>query len=68
MLRWWRSLFAWKDVHFANGWIYRENSVTGERRAGYGNPRVCTPWNINRVWLKGGPWEPKRPSPPVGIR
>lgn len=33
MIRWWKSLFAWRDVRFTGVWIYQENAVTGERRA-----------------------------------
>lgn len=33
MLRWLRSLFAWRDVRSTGVWAYRENTVTGQRAA-----------------------------------
>lgn len=33
MIRWLRSLFAWRTVRRAGVWEYRENAITGRRAA-----------------------------------
>ena len=33
MIRWLKSLFAWKDIRDSGVWIYSENAVTGQRKA-----------------------------------
>jgi hypothetical protein len=33
MIRWLKSLFAWRRVDRGSGWAYEENRITGERRA-----------------------------------
>lgn len=32
MVKWFKSLFAWKDVFQAGVYMYQENTITGERR------------------------------------
>jgi len=33
MIRWFRSLFAWREVRNSGVWSYFENDVTGRRKA-----------------------------------
>lgn len=33
MIRWFRSLFAWRAVRSSGVWVYWENAVTGQRAA-----------------------------------
>jgi len=33
MLRWIKSLFAWRTIERMGVWVYRENAVTGQRKA-----------------------------------
>lgn len=33
MLRWIKSLFAWRTVKSSSCWVYRENTITGRRKA-----------------------------------
>lgn len=33
MLRWFRSLFAWREYRHSGVWLYEQNDVTGHRRA-----------------------------------
>lgn len=33
MIRWLRSIFAWKAVRNTGVWLYYENDITGRRRA-----------------------------------
>lgn len=50
MLRWLRSLFAWRAMFSSGAWVYCENQVTGQRsahwRGGY-QP-------IRQDWLRTG--------------
>lgn len=67
MIRWLKSLFAWRTVVEAGAYAYMENEITGERRA-VKIAAVHSP--LNRQWLEGGPWEVKRvrPSAPTPIK
>ena len=51
MIRWLRSLFAWRDAFCTGVWLYQENSVTGRRRL----VRVLDHGHqpIDRRWLAG---------------
>lgn len=33
MIRWFKSLFAWKMISFTGVWTYSQNTVTGQRKA-----------------------------------
>ena len=33
MIRWFKSLFAWRVASSSPTWVYLENSVTGQRKA-----------------------------------
>jgi len=33
MIRWLKSLWAWRTVWSSGVWVYRENTVTGQRSA-----------------------------------
>lgn len=33
MIRWFKSLFAWRAVRNSGVWVYCENTVTGQRKA-----------------------------------
>lgn len=52
MIRWLRSLFAWRFVRSTGAWAYYENDVTGKREAhrigGDGHEPV------DLLWLRGG--------------
>jgi hypothetical protein len=54
MIRWLRSLFAWRDVRQAGKWLYQENAVSGARRVVPAFIGGISP--INSQWLKGGAW------------
>ena len=62
MLRWLRSLIAWRTVHDSGVWLYQENAVTGARRA-----LRFSPGHQPRrdQWLAGGAWKQPLPAPPV---
>lgn len=70
--RWFKSLFAWREIHRAGVFIYQENAVTGERRARRYLRTGYSP--LDRAWLEHRPETPipppsdgsavQRPSPP----
>lgn len=50
MLLWIRSLFAWREVLDTGVWLYKENAITGARKAqrtGLGHQPK------NHLWLAG---------------
>ncbi|MDE2434734.1 MAG: hypothetical protein KGM49_00605 [Sphingomonadales bacterium] len=48
MIRWLKSLFAWKLVRDQGVWRYYENAVTGQRKA----ERISSCWSpLDRDWL-----------------
>lgn len=55
MLRWLRSLFAWRFVRTVGGWEYHENAVTGQRSAAYygGGHQP-----LDLAWLEAGTGHP----------
>lgn len=64
MIRWLRSLFAWREVRNKNVWAYYENAVTGERRA----VRVGGGWQpLDIDWLERRT-RPSLESPPAPSR
>jgi hypothetical protein len=81
MLRWLKSLFAWKDVRDSGVWIYSENAVTGQRKA-YRHGGCYQPLDYSflrpgdkvvdhrGVLIVGrslpGDWDHPRPAPPAG--
>lgn len=60
MIRWLRSLFAWRRDHTIGHWDYYENAVTGARKAvQFGGPgHSPSDW----AWLCRLP--PEAPVPP----
>lgn len=52
MIRWFRSLFAWKLVRVEAFWAYEENAVTGKRRALSLLAGGYSPWDAE--WLGDG--------------
>lgn len=62
MIRWLRSLFAWRLVRVAGVWAYERNAVTDARRARRILPGGHSP--LDRQWLEGGDWT--RLGPPPG--
>jgi len=56
MIRWIKSLFAWRYCFTQMGWRYEFNDVTGQHRAlftkGWANPR-----DVDIPWLKRGKGE-----------
>jgi len=62
MMRWLKSLFAWRDVRSTGVWLYRENAITGQRAAVQIARGVYQPLDFD--WLNG--WDlPLRPHPLV---
>jgi hypothetical protein len=52
LLRWLRSLFAWRYVRESIVWRYQENTVTGQRRAVRIRRGVWQP--VDHDWLDAG--------------
>jgi hypothetical protein len=52
MIRWMKSLFAWRGVRNQGVWLYKENAVTGARKAVRINRGGYSP--IDLVWLGDG--------------
>ena len=49
-IRWLRSLFGWRTVDIRGVWLYRENLITGARRA----VRISKDWGpVDHQWLNG---------------
>lgn len=65
MLRFFRSLFAWREIARHGVWVYFENEVTGARYAdryiigGHGGTHPA-----HDRWLAGGDWSYEKPRPP----
>lgn len=51
MIRWFKSLFAWRAVRSTGVWLYAENSITGQRAAHWrGGGYQPIDWE----WLRDG--------------
>ena len=51
MLRWFLSLFAWREEHHSGVWLYEQNAITGQRRA----TKVSGCYqSVNLEWLTAG--------------
>lgn len=65
MIRWLKSIFAWREVARHGVWAYFENGVTGARYAdrfiigGYSGRHPA-----HDRWLAGGDWSYALPVPP----
>jgi hypothetical protein len=71
MLRWLRSLFAWRTVMRYGPWRYEENSITGARRVPGLDTMRKGGHNVHpgtRHWLAGGDFSFERPAPPRSHR
>lgn len=62
MIRWLRSLFAWRMVRRSGAYAYYENAVTGQRWAGRWADGGWSP--IDHDWLLRR--EPRPRVPPTG--
>lgn len=51
-LRWFKSLFAWKQIRNTGVWLYEENTVTGKRRATLINTGCWQP--MDRTFMRKG--------------
>lgn len=50
MIRFIRSLFAWRDAFSTGKWLYQQNAVTGARRA---LEQTAGYQPLNARWLNG---------------
>ena len=51
MIRWFKSLFAWKVIFRSGVWLYYENTVTGQRKAAW--CRGCY-GPMRQDWIRDG--------------
>lgn len=65
MIRYLRSLFAWKMVRDSGVWLYYENAITGERTA----TRYSACFQpLDLEWLDRKSYRPTTPAPsPKGL-
>lgn len=56
MIRWLKSLFAWREVRSTGVWLYRENAITGQRAA-HQIMRGCYQ-PLDHEWLSAGSGDP----------
>ncbi|GJE77228.1 hypothetical protein BGCPKDLD_3831 [Methylorubrum suomiense] len=67
MIRWFKSLFAWRTIRQMGVYAYQQNAVTGKRRAVRLTMGCHSP--IDENWLATGEWsEGRRPPPPSALR
>lgn len=64
MIRWLRSLFAWRVVRLEGVWLYEANQVTGQRRAFRVVSGGYSPLDLD--WLDGA--GPRVPHPEINGR
>jgi hypothetical protein len=48
MIRWFRSLFAWRAIRSTGVWVYCENTVTGRRSAHWCGNYQPLDWDFMR--------------------
>jgi hypothetical protein len=51
MFRWFKSLFAWRTVRDSGVWLYKENTITGRRKA-FRYVQAYQPLDFD--WLEAG--------------
>lgn len=65
MIRWLKSMFAWRLVAEHGRWAYFENEITGDRCAELRFVGGYIPRHpAHDRWLAGGDWSYEMPKPP----
>lgn len=59
MIRWLKSLVAWRYEFHSRGWEYERNHITGQRRARRDRAIRHDPRDLDVAWLRAGGANPK---------